>query len=138
MPLNANASRLSASALNYLAATLNPSPNIPTELTVVNYRTNAASVPLPDPYPEADSRHDRARIPGPLVQSDYTSPAMQSKLDEGFTGSGYTADWQLSRSSRSRQRGSHESNGGETRGRKMRFVIPGLHKRQNVPKVPAV
>lgn len=138
MPLDPNASRLSASALKYLAASLNPSRNIPTELTLVNYRTNPTSPSLPDPYPDPDSRHSNARIPGPLVQIDYTSSAMQTRLDERLSGSGYATDSRLSGPSRARQRDHRGPEGSEKRGKKMRFVIPGLHKRQNMPKVPAV
>lgn len=120
-------SRLSTSALAYLASTLSTSSNIPPELSLVNHRLCAISTPVPDPYSDVVDGTANEGVPGPLVQLDYTSVAMQSKLDVRFNA--------RQTGSRSKKNG---PDGEEQRPRKIKFIVPGLHKRQPNPKISAM
>lgn len=125
-PQNAS-SRLSTSALAYLASTLSTSSNIPPELSLVNHRLSATSAPIPEPYSDVVDGTANEGVPGPLVQLDYTSAAMQSKLDVRFS-----ARPTGSRSKKIRP------DGDEQRPRKLKFIVPGLHKRQPNSKISAL
>ncbi|KAI5454344.1 hypothetical protein NCC49_004401 [Naganishia albida] len=129
-PASENASsRLSTSALAYLASTLSTSSSIPPELTIVNHRLSGNPTPAPDPYSDAVDASAKEGVPGPLVQLDYTSVAMQSKLDLRLNA----------RPVGSRKKsGIGGTDGDEPRPRKLKFIVPGLHKRQPNAKISAL
>ncbi|KAJ9107017.1 hypothetical protein QFC19_002886 [Naganishia cerealis] len=133
------ASRLSSSALTYLSSTLSTSPSIPPELSLVNHRVTDAPDPLVNPLLHGNDQ-EYSISAGPLVQMDYASSAIQGKLDFQRSANGYLSDSRLSRtpgSMRNKRNGGREGNGAGTQKRKLKFIVPGLQKRQAHPKMTA-